>query len=370
MPKVLIMDAKGVVTNGGLDVLKRHERYATVLKSLDQAAELVIISKCRESESINSSSLTIHCNKNILSFLLFSIKYLRNCDSNSLLVCGDPWESFLLTRLIQKLSKKRFPIQVQIHADVGARRWIFLNFKNLIRFVALLPTLKGATQIRCVSAKQLKNIENIIGKKLQNAVVIPVPIFVEPKLEDNQRKGNQQVVAFIGRIERDRGIMRALKIINLLNQSFIDLQVWIIGTGSQQKWLKSKLSKTKFADKVSFFGNISQDQLSKLWPSIGCLLSLAPSESYGRAVREALIHGVPVVALRTSGLHELEDDFKDKGLYYIEENNSNSEEVILRAFSSTVSDVASRKLLNDLNHLPQMLANSWLDLLDSKKFQH
>ena len=41
------------------------------------------------------------------------------------------------------------------------------------------------------------------------------------------------------------------------------------------------------------------------WNKIGILVSTAPSESYGRALREALIHGVPVWSTRTRGVSDL-----------------------------------------------------------------
>lgn len=365
MPKIIILDVKGVILRGGENVLRRHENYALALTELDSTSELVIISRHRQKGAFVSRNLNIYRKESLFSFLQFSIKYLKNTEDRALLVCGDPWESFFLARFIQKMTRKHIPIQVQIHADVGSANWRFLNLRNLIKFMILRPAVNGANQLRCVSYEQKKNLENSLRQKLANAVVISVPSFLEADLKVNRSRKNPQILAFVGRIERDRGIERLLKIAIELREGGKNIPIWVIGSGSREKWLKKKVLNAGLASNFSFLGEVSQEELCLLWQKVGCLLSLAPAESFGRAVREALIHGVPVVAVRTSGLIELERDFEENGLFYLGESVSNQATVKLidRALASKVDEKSIERLILDLDNLSMLLAKSWLSLL-------
>jgi hypothetical protein len=44
-----------------------------------------------------------------------------------------------------------------------------------------------------------------------------------------------------------------------------------------------------------------------IWQDIGVLVSTAPSESYGRTIRESLAQGVPVWAFTSTGVTQLMD---------------------------------------------------------------
>ena len=54
-----------------------------------------------------------------------------------------------------------------------------------------------------------------------------------------------------------------------------------------------------------FLGSMSHYLVQKQWEKIAILLSTAPYESYGLAMREALLHRVPVVSRRNLGSMEL-----------------------------------------------------------------
>ncbi len=70
-----------------------------------------------------------------------------------------------------------------------------------------------------------------------------------------------------------------------------------------------------------------------LWPRINVLLSTAPYESYGLTIREALLHGVPVVAKTSAGVRELASRFPK----------------LVRLFEERTQATA---LINDLLHSP------------------
>ena len=77
-----------------------------------------------------------------------------------------------------------------------------------------------------------------------------------------------------------------------------------------------------------FTGPLTNQEVQKKWIDIGVLLSTASYESYGLAMREALLHGVPVVSKENAGATELEKRYpnliklyktKDQAQKYLKE---------------------------------------------------
>jgi glycosyltransferase involved in cell wall biosynthesis len=73
----------------------------------------------------------------------------------------------------------------------------------------------------------------------------------------------------------------------------------VIGDGPLATRMKSELPKAIFT------GLLSNQEVQKKWVGIGALLSTAPFESYGLAMREALLQGVPVVSRENAGAVQL-----------------------------------------------------------------
>ena len=65
--------------------------------------------------------------------------------------------------------------------------------------------------------------------------------------------------------------------------------------------------------------------MENAWERIGILVSTAPSESYGRSLREALMHGVPVWSTDTRGLRDLIQEYPSGAIRKIVLDNSEAE---------------------------------------------
>jgi hypothetical protein len=112
---------------------------------------------------------------------------------------------------------------------------------------------------------------------------------------------------------------------------------------------------------------MSEESLAKIWNKTGVLVSLAPVESYGRVMREALISGVPVWALKSSGALDLIAEFNSNRIRLIDLNGSPKS--LLKEFGSLIKMGPDYKLRNKLvaenNSLAIKLVNSWLNLVKS-----
>ena len=206
------------------------------------------------------------------------------------IVAGTPFQPFLIAILL-RLFFPRTKIHVSIHGELKGIR--SSGFSSFVRFQFLLRFIRYANIIRFVSERQAQDFSFLLHPK-QKVVVVPVPIKIVPQ---NVAVSRGKALAFLGRIHRERGIEEWVEVASALPE----LPLLIVGDGPEIDTMKALLPKANFR------GFLKPDEVESLWKEVGVLLSTAPFESYGLAMREALLHGVPVVSRSTAGAKELQE---------------------------------------------------------------
>ena len=369
---VLIVDPRGNISLGGKDVINRHLDYAKVLFSKSKKAKLVVFTTSSKGNMIFRSKFMDRfiISKPTFNPIIFSwhaYRYIRKEEIEvSLLVAGDPWESFWTCFLLAKLLRKNTPIQMQIHGDIADPLWRNLNWRNRVRYYLAKYSCAKATAIRAVGDNQKNNLIKNLKLSTSKITVIPVPIsqklLLSKKLKGDQRPRS---IALIGRILEDRGIWRFIDLVNKLNRVSKDFDVIVIGSGQAETEFIAAIKNIIPRQRLKIFGQISEDSLAKMWSKIGVLVSLAPVESYGRAIREAFISGIPVWVSKSSGALDLISAANSKGIKLIDLNNS--DKALLKEFEKLLvvkSEYNLRSKLFDENKgLSSLLVKSWLELV-------
>jgi len=370
---VLIIDPRGNITLGGKDVINRHLDYAKVLVSKSTESKLVVCSTGYPDKKIFRSRFMdryILC-KPTLNPIIFSWRVYRCIRREkievSLIVAGDPWESFWASFLLAKLVRKNIPIQMQIHGDIADPLWRKISWRNKVRFFLAKYSCSKAESIRAVGHNQKNNLINNLYLSKSKITVIPVPfspkVIRSKKLEINKRPKS---IALVGRIHEDRGIWSFIDLVNKLNRASKDFDVIIAGSGSAESEFLSKLKNVIPGHRIKMLGQLSEASIAKLWNKIGVLVSLAPVESYGRVIREAFVSGVPVWVSKSSGALDLISEANSKGVRLLQLNNS--DQALAREFELLLrvkSDYVLRHKLIDVNNgLSVILVNSWLKLIN------
>ena len=83
------------------------------------------------------------------------------------------------------------------------------------------------------------------------------------------------------------------------------MRVVIAGDGPEREGFLKQLQVKIPPRNIEFLGQLNPIQMEAAWEKIGILLSTAPTESYGRSTREALMHGIPVWGVPSRGISEL-----------------------------------------------------------------
>ena len=222
-------------------------------------------------------------------------------------------------------------------------------------------SLNRATQVRCVTSRQLANLEKISPCASARAVVIPVPIKIDPDWDFRRKSKKNCSIAIVGRIHKDRGLKEFVRVCTILAKDFPALRIIIVGEGPHEDWLRSALKDKGLLRHSSFTGFVNQQDLSLKWQNFGCVASFAPSEAYGRTVRESLIYGVPVLARRSTGLQELATSFERNGIWFLDNLSDNDICNLFRLVSEFIVDKeGSESIIRVNDSLNQELVKSWI----------
>jgi glycosyltransferase involved in cell wall biosynthesis len=370
---VAILDFRNVIAKGSAEVVERHERYALALKQLSNNLDsnLIILSPTeRDSGEIsNSSSLRFHSLNtrrwNLLGYSFKSAHYLRKTNSTScVLVAGDPWESSIAAILTNVFLGGNNPIQIQIHADIGDPNWIKISRINSIRKSMATISLRAATLIRTTTPTQGQNLIRVFGIQPEKLVCIPVQLNPSSFGTPNSKQSHAASIGLLGRIHKDRGLEKALQTIKVVSEEFPEISVMIAGDGPDLEWFKIELQKIVKQEQTEFLGFLEREKVELFWKRCGVLLSVAPAESFGRAMREALVRGIPVLATVSAGSLELKAQTGGMGVVLIDVNDTPTDIIhkYKLAKSMSVDSGIVEEILLENAEIPLNLAKSWISM--------
>jgi len=228
---------------------------------------------------------------NLLRFPYKAIRIMKQSRFKpDLIVAGDSYFTAIFALIIQRIYSGDAQIQLSIHGEVGA----LTNggIKSKIKYLLTKASFNHANILRFVSKPQMEGFSNRFNLRGKKLLVTPVPIHTQSVQSSVTVR---DAIAFVGRIQQERGVSEWIDIA----KSFPQEQLMVIGDGPLATRMKSELPKAIFT------GLLTNQEVQKKWIGIGALLSTAPYESYGLAMREALLQGVPVVSRENAGAVEL-----------------------------------------------------------------
>ena len=120
----------------------------------------------------------------------------------------------------------------------------------------------------------------------------------------NNTTSGPRTITFIGRLEKDKGLIYLLKAIAILSKQRTDFKVHLVGTGSQEIALKKITNKIKLQRIIKFLGfredvgKILAQTYFTVLPSIDC-------DASSTAIKESLYLRVPAIATNIGGIKEI-----------------------------------------------------------------
>ena len=373
---VLIIDPRGLLSPINTNTINRHKIYASELLKLSkiEKIKLVAISGTNDTNlaELDFKSFHIHyISKPTVNILKFAFRAASLTHKKSwkveLLVVGDPWESLWCAYLFRRILRIRTQIQIQLHGDFANPLWRRINLKNRVRFFFLRFSIKNNNFYRAVSMPQSRFfVENFRINPIR-MVVIPVPIISLNKIQRPEFKRHRSI-GLIGRIHSDRGIWEFIHLVTKLSGRERNFKIYIAGSGSGEKKFLANLEELVPKSSIRFMGQLSEKGLEKVWKEIGVLVSVSPTESYGRAMREALVAGVPVWATKSSGVEDLISKAGKDTVKILDLTKSDHElsAELDQLLESKVPLSFKKQFIKDNSTYAQLLAKSWVDLINKQ----
>jgi len=168
--------------------------------------------------------------------------------------------------------------------------------------------------------------------KVDDSKVLAIPLGVNFDFIEKRKIGKK--ILYVGRIEKYKGLDFVVKALKLLP----DFRLEIVGNGSYKREIVRLAKRLGVLDRISFFQNLSREELIRKYSEASVLILLSKFEAYGLVVAEALASKTPCVVAKTSALAEWVDDKNVFGVDY-PPNIPELAEVIKKALEVEVGDV-------------------------------
>lgn len=369
---IVMLDPQGTISND-LATIDRHRKYGAFLYARDSSSTLLVITKANHSYNPITQEpgfkIIYHSDNNprLLSYISYASNVVKQeCNpTGTAYISGDPWISYFSTLIVRKISGVSGKIQVQVHAEIGNRKWFLTSIRNLIKTIIAFIGLRFSAQIRTVSEEQKKDIVRLY--RLQESKIVNIPPMLHG-IDCLQRgvKKPMNSLGFVGRIEKDRGSNRLIEVVNKLNEVNQGFKVVVVGSGSELNYIEKTIKSIIGTDRLSITGKLSGDSYREVWGDIGVLISLSETESYGRTLRESLLALTPVWSTRTTGFLTLKKEYEGDGLEEFKFSDSPSElNVKFHALLGSKVDIRySEKILGDNSKNQYKLVASWIRLIN------
>ncbi len=163
-------------------------------------------------------------------------------------------------------------------------------------------------KVICVSETVKESVIKSIGNT-ENLFVRYNPIDVKKILQLSKEKceyckeNGRRLIVSVGRLDPVKNYITLLEASSLLSNK-IDFDLWIVGDGPQREELEAYILE-KDLKNIKLLG--FQKNPFSILVQADLFVSSSVSEGYGLSVQEALILGVPVIAVKCSGIEETLD---------------------------------------------------------------
>lgn len=319
---IVILDVAGRIFDSE-ETVERHNIYARKLYS-DSSSEfnLLIISlgesesRTRRFQEMDFEFIRIPVARN--NFLGFAFHAYKNLKARRIVgfVCGDPWESYWISLCLKKILFKDSKIQLQLHGDFGSRLWSKGSLKLKVRQQLINLKSKSIDSVRFTSKNQQISIQRRFRISCENQLVIPVPLNI-PNETLYQTDKVQIEIGIVGRLHLERGLDTFITFAEVVHAKYPEVQFKIIGNGKKADWFKDELKRHIPESKFDFIPTLYGSEYFRAIGELSILCSFAPSESYGRAAREALALGVPVLAAHSAGMDALAESLPRDTIHFL-----------------------------------------------------
>lgn len=188
-------------------------------------------------------------------------------------------------------SERHFVGDDEFKAYTSLNKLVFVSEYAKKQFAKVFDLPHTIKQYVCAN---VINVDEIKTKSLE-----PITDIIKTKF----------TICSVGRLEEVKGYDMVINAAKVLKERNVDVDFWILGTGSQEKQLKEQLRQSQCEDMVHFLGY--KDNPYPYIKSADVYLSSSYAEGLPLVLCEARCLGKPIIATKTIGALELLQNYKN-----------------------------------------------------------
>jgi len=227
-----------------------------------------------------------------LKAFLISRKIYAGTNSEDVVISTqDPFETGLVGLLV-KITKK-IRLNVQIHADMYSPFFVKDSFLNKVRVFIAPYVLKRADNIRVVSKRISKSLQD---RGIDQEKISVLPIYVDKggydNFQDIARKDSMLLA--VSRLTSEKNLFFLIDVINDVVDKKPDVQLVVVGDGPLKDELSLYVARRKLEQHIKFVG--WKNNVAKYYKQSGLFVHTSMYEGYGMVFIEAALQYVPIVS--------------------------------------------------------------------------
>ena len=169
--------------------------------------------------------------------------------------------------------------------------------------------MESFDKVVCVSKAAMESVIHVVGNP-GNLCVRYNPINymeIRRKSQENlhlSKPDKNLLFVAIGRLAEQKNYRMLIEVFASLCKEYKNIELWIVGEGDQRSELEEKIRESGLTS-IKLLGERKNPY--PILQMADCMISASKWESYGLAIQEAFILGIPVVATKCPALEEVFD---------------------------------------------------------------
>lgn len=195
------------------------------------------------------------------------------------------------------------------------------HFKSWIGRNRLFSLMKNnCDKFICISDAMIKKFSPILGYKKLTLVYNGLPIQRPIKRVDS----DYLKALIVGRLSPEKNQFDAIKAIQLLVKKNVPIQLYIYGSGKDEKAIKEYIERAQLTDSIFLCGYADHIDYSHYQLGLMC----SKNEAFGRVTVEYMMAGLPVIGVNSGATPEIVEEGVTGLLYSCGNNEELSQKIL------------------------------------------
>lgn len=171
---------------------------------------------------------------------------------------------------------------------------------------------------------------------LKNITVIPLGIDIKGIQTAKKNNNTSRYILSVGRLERYKNVELIIRSLQYLKNN---INLLIVGYGTQMQNLKNLSHKLNLSSRITFIENISNEKLYSYIKNAEAYVTMSSMEAYGLSLLEAVSAGIGIVASDIPPHRELINRFDIKNVSLL--NPDSSPEKLASIIDKSLNELSS-----------------------------